>query len=828
MDNGAPNLQATVAFSVTVTPVNDAPVMSAIADRSSPEDTVTIVNFTITDVDSILNCTTSMSATSTNTALIPDANIVFSGTAPNCIATITPTANASGLSDLLFTVSDTIDINNRQFTLTITPVNDPPVMSIIANQNIKTDSATVINYTLSDVDNTMNCSTSVTVSSGNTAVIANANLVKGGIAPNCTLTINPSLNVAGSSLISVAATDGTSTTTNTFTVTTIRVNSIAVSPTPFSMVGSGSTQQITATATYSDSSTANVTTSAIASWASSNAAIATVNNSTSKGLVTSGSSGGNVNMTVTYKGISAVAAATVYQIVSISVSQSVFTSGIGGKQTVRAQAVLSPSGTSDITAVATWTTSNAAVATAAGGVITLQSAGNATITAAYGGFSQTIAVTVQNKTLSSIAVTPGSTSVPVSGTQNYVATATYSDASTEIVTASASWSTSNAGVAQISNTAPSVGRVTGVATGAVTVSASIGSFTGNATLTVSAATLSSIAITPGDSLIGTSETQQMIATGTFSDASTSVITDSVTWSSSDTTAATISNALGSRGLVTTPSFAGYKLTIITANYGATNGTTQLGVNGATISSILVTPAVTLAVGGTYNLKAWANLSDGGTIDVTDMAVWTSASTTSVTISNAIGAKGLVTAVATGTSSISAVYGGVTGSRTTTVAASQSIAQVGTGLNASYYTWSGGAPPASPFLSANKAGTRVDAQINFDWTTGPAPMGISDLFSVQWTGFYVPTSASTYFCAYSDDGMRITINGALVVDDWAAHAPGWSCSAAQTLTVGTKYPVLIEYYENSGTAEAHFTHSGTSAAAAQSFGNAVPQSQLYPQ
>src|SRR5207244_2087349 len=69
-------------------------------------------------------------------------------------------------------------------------------------------------------------------------------------------------------------------------------------------------------------------------------------------------------------------------------------------------------------------------------------------------------------------------------------------------------------------------------------------------LTVTGATLSSIAVTPANPSIAKGTTQQLTATGTFSDGSTQDLTTQVTWTSSNTTVATVSNAAGSKGLAT--------------------------------------------------------------------------------------------------------------------------------------------------------------------------------------------------------------------------------------------------------------------------------------
>src|SRR6185436_11623186 len=71
-----------------------------------------------------------------------------------------------------------------------------------------------------------------------------------------------------------------------------------------------------------------------------------------------------------------------------------------------------------------------------------------------------------------------------------------------------------------------------------------------ATLTVSAATLASIAVTPASPSIAAGGNQQFTATGTYSDASTANLTGSVTWASATPATATISSGGLAHGVAT--------------------------------------------------------------------------------------------------------------------------------------------------------------------------------------------------------------------------------------------------------------------------------------
>jgi predicted extracellular nuclease/methionine-rich copper-binding protein CopC len=105
--NGGVDASAVQSFTITVGTANDVPTISAIADVTTVENVAGQANFTIADADSTLACdNTHLSATSSNTALLPLANIAFSGTDGNCVATLTPVATQTGTSNVTITVND--------------------------------------------------------------------------------------------------------------------------------------------------------------------------------------------------------------------------------------------------------------------------------------------------------------------------------------------------------------------------------------------------------------------------------------------------------------------------------------------------------------------------------------------------------------------------------------------------------------------------------------------------------------------------------------------------------------------------------------------------
>src|SRR5204862_4862789 len=134
-------------------------------------------------------------------------------------------------------------------------------------------------------------------------------------------------------------------------------------------------------------------------------------------------------------------------------------------------------------------------------------AGTTTITAALGVVSVNTTLTVTVAALSTITVTPSAPSIANGTKQQFTATGTYSDFTTQDLTTQVTWSSSNTAFATID----SAGLATSVAAGTTPVTATLGLVSGNTTLTVTAATLSTIAVTPTDPSLAKGLTPQFTA-----------------------------------------------------------------------------------------------------------------------------------------------------------------------------------------------------------------------------------------------------------------------------------------------------------------------------
>jgi hypothetical protein len=141
---------------------------------------------------------------------------------------------------------------------------------------------------------------------------------------------------------------------------------------------------------------------------------------------------------------------------------------------------------------------------------------------------------------------------------------------------------------------------------------------------------------------------------------------------------------------------------------------------------------------------------------------------------------------------------------------------GTGLTGNYFNNTNFTDPA--------ALTRIDPVVNLSLTgtATPGPGVNHDNISIRWTGKVQPAYSETYtFYTTSDDGIRLWINGQLLIDNFTFHA-AIENSAAISLLGGQKYDIKLEYFNGccDGTAMLKWASPSTPKAI-------VPQTQLYP-
>jgi len=248
----------------------------------------------------------------------------------------------------------------------------------------------------------------------------------------------------------------------------------------------------------------------------------------------------------------------------------------------------------DVTNQVIWGTSDSTIAVfsvGSGGVLSTVAIGSVTIAATLHDRVGTTSFTVTPAVLTDLQVTPATPSVANGFTEQFIATGIFSDGSTQDLTSQVLWGSANVAVATIGNAAGSIGLASAAGVGSTTITASgTGSnyfISGSTTLTVTAATLQSILVTPFNVSLPKGVSRQFTATGTFSDNSTQDVTSQVTWSSSESAAATVSNAAGSAGVVVGVA-PGVSIISATTATGLV-ATSPVSVTAASLVSIQVSP-----------------------------------------------------------------------------------------------------------------------------------------------------------------------------------------------------------------------------------------------
>ncbi|MBB5036309.1 choice-of-anchor D domain-containing protein [Prosthecobacter dejongeii] len=217
-----------VPITLTVRSVNDLPTVTGLTTQTILEDSATTaLPFTIADVETPAEELT-LTATSSNTSLVPEANIVLGGSGEDRTITLTPLPNKNGSSVITIRVNDGTASRNFTFTLTVTAVNDAPTISSIPNQTTDEDTATAaIPFTIADLETALSALV-VTVRSSNSTLTPSAAFTLGGAEANRTLVITPAANRNGNATITVSVSDGALTVERTFSLT---VNAINDAPT---------------------------------------------------------------------------------------------------------------------------------------------------------------------------------------------------------------------------------------------------------------------------------------------------------------------------------------------------------------------------------------------------------------------------------------------------------------------------------------------------------------------------------------------------------------------------------------------------------------------
>jgi uncharacterized protein YjdB len=412
------------------------------------------------------------------------------------------------------------------------------------------------------------------------------------------------------------------------------------------------------------------------SWSSSDNGVATVDNT---GLVT-GIAIGATTITATSEGKSGTAGIAVAAQVAASISVAPPSVSINVGQTSQLTPTVKDASNSVISgAPVNWSIDNQSVATVSStGLVTGLSPGTATVTATSGAAHTTVSVTVAAAPPNAVIVSPSSVSLLV--TQRQQLTAVVTDAGGHTISgAPVTWSSSNSAVAAVGTT----GLVIAVLPGTATITATSGSVSGTASITVSLVPVRKVSVTPDALSMIVGDVQQL--TVTLQDSANNVLSPtghSVLWSSSSVGVATVT-AVGLLSAIA-PGAA-----LISAKVDALIGTASVTVAQVPVETVTVTPELdTLILGGAVQLAAVEKDADGNPLSGRSVS-WASSDETVAIVTSA----GRVVSQAAGSATITATSEGKLGAATivvipvpvATVAVSPSTQSVDVGSSTPAFT-----------------------------------------------------------------------------------------------------------------------------------------------
>ncbi len=466
-----------------------------------------------------------------------------------------------------------------------------------------------------------------------------------------TVDVKASYEGIESNIINVSITDAILTSIN------ISVKSLS----PDASIYSGGKLSFAAEGIYSDGSTSPLTNKV--TWHSSAVDIAQIDD---KGILT-GVAIGTVDVKAFYEGIEsniinvritdAILSSITISVKALSPDASIYS---GGQLSFAAEGTYSDGSTLPLTNKVTWHSSAIDIAQIDDkGILTGLNTGSVEVKASYEGIESNIInaritdaiLTSMNISVKSLSSELSEASIYSGGQLSFAAEGIYSDGSTSPLTNKVTWHSSAVDIAQIDDK----GILTGINTGTVEVKAFYEGIESNIiNVRITDAILSSmtISVTP-DASIYSGGQLSFAAEGIYSDGSTSLLTNKVTWHSSAIDIAQIDD----KGILTGLNTGSVD---VKASYeGIESNIINVRITDAILSSIAISvkslsPEASIYSGGQLSLAAEGTYSDGSTLPLTNKVTWYSSDVDIAQIDD----KGILTGVAIGTVQVKASYEGI--------------------------------------------------------------------------------------------------------------------------------------------------------------------------
>jgi hypothetical protein len=338
---------------------------------------------------------------------------------------------------------------------------------------------------------------------------------------------------------------------------------------------------------------------------------------------------------------------------------------LGSTVQATATAVLQSGAQQDVTADATWNSSNSRVAQVSNdagtaGAVLAVATGEVDVAAMLGTNSGSVHLIVTDAELAALLVTVDRPVVAPRTDVVCTAMGFFTDGTHADLSSLASWTSTQPGVVSVSNSPGSVGALVALSTGTAQLGASYQELSGASSITVTDATLAGVAISPLLPWVSTGTNATLVATGLFSDGTAQPMTGSVQWTVDDPSIAFFVPSLPGE-------VEGFSAgtTQVEAQAGSLVAQVPLLVSAAPLVSLEVSPALAgpIGIGGATTFTAWGTFADQGVLELTAQALWTSTNPQVVAVPPGSGGASALDA---GVSDVQAAFGGLTASSTQSV------------------------------------------------------------------------------------------------------------------------------------------------------------------
>ncbi|MDD2308453.1 MAG: Ig-like domain-containing protein [Desulfuromonadaceae bacterium] len=470
----------------------------------------------------------------------------------------------------------------------------------------------------------------------------------------------------------LTATVGSVSATFKLTVSPATITALTITPAA-PTIAKGLSTHFAVNGTFTDLTAQDLTFDA--AWTSSAPNVATVSNDAGSKGFAQAIAAGTATISATFDDVSATALLTVTEPVlkSIALSPANPTFLTLSTGSFKATGTYSDGSTPDITSLVAWSSSNTGIATviASGGTATATTLkqGTTTISASLDGISGTTSLKTTGGNLTGITVSPAVVTLVKDTNRNITATGTFSNGSTRDITGAVQWTVADTSLATVTTPGGNLAWVKPLAVTLVPtlITATSGSLSSNASLTVIAPQLMSITISPTSLDLTAGTSAPLTVNATFSDGTIQDVTNLSVWTSNDSTKATVAaGGLGTERVtgVTAGS------TTISATYGGKTvpSPAAVTVRTRTLQNLTISGSFNVAAGNQVSFTATASYGDGTTVDVTkDMStIWTIDKLYVAILTDSQNWPGQILGVDGGSATLKVSFGGKTQTATVTV------------------------------------------------------------------------------------------------------------------------------------------------------------------